>query len=120
MSDYLSVVQSQFHEWMDYLGMPAAASTTPIYAIAGLAGVAVAAHLFLNSIPGESDLQMISNVDYSKVSLPTSDGRISALCLDGKSFFYKDEIADRLTDSCLNCNKNVFFCKAFLMIVCKL
>ena len=83
MSDYLSVVQSQFHEWMDYLGMPTA-TTAPIYAIAGLAGFAVAAHLFLNSIPGEGDLQMISNVDYSKVSLPTADGRISALCLDGK------------------------------------
>ena len=84
MSDYLSVVQSQFHEWMDYLGMPTTTPTTPIYAIAGLAGVAVAAHLFLNSIPGETDLQMISNIDYTKVSLPTSDGRLSTLCLDGE------------------------------------
>ena len=82
MSDYLSVVQTQFHEWMDYLGVPATTSA-PIYAIAGLAGVAVAAHLFLNSIPGESELQMISNIDYTKVSLPTTDGKISALCLDG-------------------------------------
>ena len=83
MSDYLSVVGGQFYEWMDYLGMPSS-PTTPIYALAGIAGVAVAAHLFLNSIPGESDLQMISNVDYGNISIPTSDGRISALCMDGE------------------------------------
>jgi len=82
MSDYLSVVGGQFYEWMDYLGVPSS-PTTPIYALAGIAGVAVAAHLFLNSIPGESDLQMISNVDYGNISIPTPDGRISALCMDG-------------------------------------
>ena len=87
MSDsYLSVVQSQFHEWMDYLGVPASSSAS-FYALAGIAGVAVAAHLFLNSIPGETDLQMISNIDYGKVSVETADGRVSALCLDGEWVF---------------------------------
>jgi hypothetical protein len=86
MSDCLTHLQNQFQEWMDYLGVAVPTSNSSFYAIAGLAGFAVAAHLFLNSIPQQSDMSMLSNIDYTNVSIPTDDGRISALCLDGKEF----------------------------------